>query len=73
MPSLTTPSLASVRYHHAVARKLTRVFLHAKHAAKKGFKTVMNSANDTDVLVIAVATLSQLQELGLQELWLVFG
>ena len=33
----------------------------------------MISANDTDVLVIAVATFSQLQELGLQELWLAFG
>jgi len=38
---------------------------------KEGFKTVMNS--DTDVLVIAFATFSQLQELGLQELWLAFG
>jgi len=39
-----------------------------KDAVKEGFKTVMISANDTDVLVIAVATFSQLQELGLQEL-----
>ena len=33
----------------------------------------MIKANDTDVLVIAVATFSQLQELGLQEMWLTFG
>ena len=33
----------------------------------------MISANDTDVLVIVVATFSQLQELGLQQLWLAFG
>lgn len=46
----------------------TRVFLHAKDAAKLGFKTVTISANDTDVLVIAEATFSQLLELGLQEL-----
>ena len=69
MPSVTTPSVASMRYHFAVTRKL---FLHAKEAAKVGFKTGMVSANDTDVLVIAVATFSQLLELGLQELWLAF-
>ena len=33
----------------------------------------MISANDTDVLVIAVSTFSQLQELGRQEMWLAFG
>ena len=33
----------------------------------------MIKANDTYVLVIAVATFSQLQELGLQEMWLAFG
>ena len=51
----------------------TRIFLHIKDAVKGGFKTVMIKANDTDVLVIAVATFSQLQELGLQEMWLAFG
>lgn len=33
----------------------------------------MISANDMDVLMIAVSTFSQLQELGLQEMWLAFG
>ena len=47
--------------------------MYVKDAVKEGFKTVMISANDTDVLEIAVATFSQLQELGLQELWLAFG
>ena len=42
--------------------------MYVKDAVKEGFKTVMISANDTDVLEIAVATFSQLQELGLQEL-----
>ena len=51
----------------------TRIFLHVSHAVKEGIKTVMISANDTDVLVIAVSTFSQLQELGLQEMWLAFG
>ena len=36
----------------------TRLFLHVKDALKKGFRTVMVKANDTDVLVIAVATFS---------------
>ena len=39
--------------------------MYVKDAVKEGFKTVMISANDTDVLEIAVATYSQLQELGL--------
>ena len=33
----------------------------------------MIRAKETDVLVIAVAIFSQLQELGLQEMWLAFG
>ena len=33
----------------------------------------MTNANDTDVLVIAVSALPQLQELGLQKLWIAFG
>ena len=49
------------------------MFLHVKDAIKGGFETVMIKANDTDVLVIVVATFSQLQEMGLQEMWLAFG
>ena len=33
----------------------------------------MIRTNDTDVLVIAVATLSQLQKLGLPGMWIAFG
>ena len=51
----------------------TRIFLHVKDAVASGFKTVMIKANDTDVLVIAVAIFPHLQESGLQELWLAFG
>ena len=47
----------------------TRLFLHVKDALKKGFSTVMLKANDTDVLVIAVAAFSQLQTIGLHEMW----
>ena len=51
----------------------TRIFLHAKDAVESGFKTIMINANDTDVLVLAVALFSSLKEVGLQELWLAFG
>ena len=50
----------------------TRIFLHVKDAVKAGFKTAIISANDTDVLVITVATFLQLQELGHQKMWLAF-
>ena len=33
----------------------------------------MIKANDTDILVIAVAMLERLQEKGLQELWVAYG
>ena len=33
----------------------------------------MIKANDTDVLVIAIATFSHSQELGLEEMWIAFG
>ena len=51
----------------------TRIFLQVKDVVKEGIKTVMISANDTDVLVIAVGMFSQLQELGLQEMWIALG
>ena len=46
-----------MRYHEEAD---TKIFLHVKHAIAVGFKTVMINANDTDVLVIAVATFAQL-------------
>ena len=58
MPSATTPSIASVRSHPAVTKKLTQESSYMSKIVKEGFKTVMISANDTDVLVIAVATFS---------------
>ena len=51
----------------------TRIFLHASHAAKEGIKAVIVKANDRDVLVIAIGTFPQLQELGLQKMWLAFA
>ena len=51
----------------------TRIFLHARDAVKDGFKTVMIKANDTDVFVTAIAAFLNIQELGLEEIWIAFG
>ena len=51
----------------------TRIFLHVSDAVNKGFNTLIVKANDTDVLVIAVAMFARLQEKGLQELWISYG
>ena len=50
-----------------------RVFVLARHAVQEGYKVLMIKANDTDVVIIAKATLPSLQELGLQKLWVAFG
>ena len=51
----------------------TRMFVHVRHAAIAGSRTVTLKVNDTDILVIAVALFSTLQLDGLEELWLDFG
>ena len=51
----------------------TGIFVHARHAAMEGNKALVIKANDTDVLVTSIATLSSLQELGLQKMWIMFG
>ena len=57
--SATTPRLTSVRTRPAIEEADTRIFLIIKYAVRVGFKLAMTQANDTDVLVIAVATFSQ--------------
>ena len=47
-----------------------RMILHAHDAYLKGYRKVLISANDTDVVVIAVAAVSALEGL---ELWVTFG
>ncbi|KAK1894215.1 Nicotinate phosphoribosyltransferase [Dissostichus eleginoides] len=51
----------------------TRIFVHAKQAAKEGRKNIIIKANNTDILGIAVSILPTLQEIGLQQLWIAFG
>ena len=47
----------------------TGMFVHARHVVQEGYKVLMIKANDTDVVIIAIATLPFLQELSLQKLW----
>ena len=51
----------------------TQIFLHSKHTAADGNNTIMNNANDTDVLVILVSVLLILRNLGVEKLWVTFG
>ena len=51
----------------------TRVFVHARDSTLEGSKSIFIKANDTDVVVIAVATLPYLQEIGLEIMWIAFG
>ena len=51
----------------------TRIFLHAWHAAKEGYKSVLVDANDTDIVVIAISMMPSLTAIGLQEMWVRFG
>ena len=51
----------------------TRIFVHVRHAAEQGCKSVIIKACDTDVLVIAASVMPLLQNAGLQQLWVAFG
>ena len=47
----------------------TGMCVHARHVVQEGYTVPMIKANDTDVVIIAIATLPSLQELSLQKLW----
>ena len=49
-----------------------RMFVHVRHAIQEGNKALMIKANDTDDVIIAVATMSSLQALELHKLWVAF-
>ena len=51
----------------------TRIFVHARDAAIEGSKALVIKTNDTDIVVIAVYVLPQLQEIGVETLWTAFG
>lgn len=48
----------------------TRMFLHAKHAALGGSRSINIVSSDTDVVVIGVAVL---EDLNVDALWVTFG
>ena len=47
--------------------------MHARDAAIEGSKALVIKANDTDIVVIAVSVLPQLQDIGVETLWTAFG
>jgi hypothetical protein len=51
----------------------SRIFVHAMHAAREGYTSLLVKANDTDVVVIGIYVMPTLLELGLQKLWISFG
>ena len=51
----------------------TRIFVHARHAAHEGSKSLLVKASDTDILVIAISVMPTLQAIGMQQLWSAFG
>ena len=48
----------------------TRMFLHAKDAAEKGYRRIMLRTVDTDVVVLAVSTVVSMEN---TQLWIAFG
>ena len=50
----------------------TRIFVHARHAAQEGSKSLLVKASDADIPVIAISAMPTLQAIGLQQLWNVF-
>ena len=52
----------------------TRIFVHLKHSIERDFISRASiHANDTDIIVIAISLFHELNELGLEELWVSFG
>ena len=65
----TRPSLTPCDHEEAD----TRLFVHVRDAVREGRHTIIVKASDTDVLVIALAILPELIEVGLERMWLAYG
>ena len=50
-----------------------RIFVHARHAATEGYKSLMIEANDTDIRVIVRSPMPSLAAIGLEKMWVAFG
>ena len=52
----------------------TRLFVHLKHAIQNDLiASASIHANDTDIVVLAIAFFHELFDIGLNELWVSFG
>ena len=52
----------------------TRIFVHLKHSIERDFISRASiHANGTDIIVIAISLFHELNELGLEKLWVSFG
>ena len=65
----TRPSLTPCDHEEAD----TRLFVHVRDAVREGRHSIIVKASDTDVLVIALAILPELIEVGLERMWLAYG
>lgn len=66
--ALDTEFVSPCNHGHGEAD--TRMFLHAKHAALGGSRSINIVSSDTDVVVIGVAVL---EDLNVDALWVTFG
>ena len=60
-------------YLHAYTKKQIHEYVYARDVAIEGSKALVIKANDTDIVVIAVSLLPQLQEIGVETLWSVLS
>ena len=51
----------------------TRIFVHTRHAAIEGYKSLMIEADDTYIVVIAISLIPSLAATGLEKMWVAFG
>ena len=51
----------------------TRIFVHARHAAIEGYKSLMIEADDMDIVVIAISFMPSFAATGLEKMWVAFG
>ena len=75
--AITTTSDTSVNLEEVVPcsheEADMRIFVHARHAAIEGYKSLMIAANDTDIVVIAISLMPSLAATGLEKMWVAFG
>ena len=51
----------------------TRIMLHVKHGAQYGHTSIFVRTVDSDVLILAISFFQELQQSGLQQLWIGLG